>query len=840
MALAFTNTEGTQIVPGATVSWKASQARGGNSTGGIVVLVGEADSGPDFTLESDLNLNAFGPDQAAKVKAKYKSGPIVDAFGVASQPMNDEDIPGSPSRIIIVKTNPSGRASASLKKWDTTTYGTILDQSYGKSGNNLYFSVAAAQAEVLPSTSSFTWIPTVGTCNVGFRVNGGALLTANLGANATPAAVVTAVDALAGVAATGGAARTTIQASTGTLAVTVLSGNSIRIDYSGTFTTVPSIGDTVYIPTNSVIDAGAGDQNVGGYVVTASASNSITCTKLSDGGKAGAVAGVITAPLAVGAAAVTATVANDLVVYAPVTFTLEAGNPIDGIGKSVEICELTSGGDLLSRAAYALSTTQVTWVSKTGAAKLVVSGAEYRATLSVARQTDSVSEDLSIGGEIGLKISYLGTTASLTIDDSTLTTTVVGGTGANLNLDLKDYPTISDLAVYINAQTGYKAVAVPSAGQLSPLALDDGTFNICSQFGEYNARLKTDGYRFFEKVSGESILIQINNPAAKAASGLPAPTAAVTFLAGGTRGGTTALTFQNAITAMERVRCNFVAPLFSRDAAADIADKLTDSTSTYAIDTIHALVRTHILKMAKIKQRKNRQSCLSYRGTFADAMVKAQSMATFRSTMSFLDKKVVSLSDGTLKQFQPWMDAVIAAAGQAAAGYRNLTWKYQNISGSLQAAGDWSDQDIGNVEDAIKAGLLVTVQNEDGGYQFKSDQTTYGKDSNTIYNSMSAVYNADQVALRTAKLMEDAFAGKALADVSAQAALTKLESIMDDTMRLKLIAPSDDAPLGFKNANVTIQGPAMIVDAEIKVTTGIYFIPISFLVSEIKQSASQK
>ncbi|MBA3350950.1 MAG: hypothetical protein H0U23_00740 [Blastocatellia bacterium] len=85
--------------------------------------------------------------------------------------------------------------------------------------------------------------------------------------------------------------------------------------------------------------------------------------------------------------------------------------------------------------------------------------------------------------------------------------------------------------------------------------------------------------------------------------------------------------------------------------------------------------------------------------------------------------------------------------------------------------------------------------------------------------------------------MERAFVGQSVADVSAALALSTLEAIMDDFKRIKLIAASDDAPKGFKNASIKIKGPSMVVNIEIKLAGSIYFVPISILVSQVSQSA---
>jgi hypothetical protein len=85
--------------------------------------------------------------------------------------------------------------------------------------------------------------------------------------------------------------------------------------------------------------------------------------------------------------------------------------------------------------------------------------------------------------------------------------------------------------------------------------------------------------------------------------------------------------------------------------------------------------------------------------------------------------------------------------------------------------------------------------------------------------------------------MERAFVGQSVADVSAAVAVSYLDTIMADFLRLKLIAPSSDAPLGYKNAKVVIEGSVMRVSVEVKIAGSIYFIPIAFYVTEITQSA---
>lgn len=839
MAQSFVTDQGTLIIPGSYATYQVAAENAGLAVNGVLMLVGEADAGPDYTLEEDVELNAFGPDQIGDVVSKYRSGPLVDAFRAACAPANDPGITGSPSRMIIVKTNASTKATANITKWDSSVYGVLADKSYGKLGNLISTTVTAKQAEVIPTTGAFTWIPNVGTVSYEIRVNGGAAETGGqLAANRTPAAFQAAVNALTGLSCTGGADRAFPPAN-GNVSLAVVSGNTVTVTFANTLAVTPTAGDTFIIPAGSVL-AGTGNANVGAYVVTAATTTSVTATKLSDAAKPGAVAGVVTVPLAVVATPLSGTPANDVQAFAPVTITLAAANPIDGVGKSIEIAELTAGTDLLSRCLYQLNTTPVTWVSKSGAPALLTSSAEYIATITNARQLDAVTEDLSAGGEIALTLGYVGTTASVVVTDTTLTITVAGGTGTSQTFTLADWPTLADLAAAIASKTGFKcSVGSGILGQIPSTALDNVTTTGSTTWGAQTCRLKIDAYRMFNKIANESALVQLqdtNGVVVQAGAGLPQPQS-LQFLTGGTKGGTTSAAVSAAFDKLQAVRGNFLVPLFSRDATLDIADGLTEAASTYQIDSINAAAKSHVLAMSTLKKRRNRQAFLSKRNTFLNDRLASANIASFRCAMTFLDVKNVS-NDGTLKQYQPWMGAVLAAAMQAAGFYRPIVNKGINCSGFVMPTKDFDDRIDSNVEDALTSGLLPMKRADGGGFVWTSDQTTYGKDSNFVFNSIQATYIADVIAMTTAQRMEKAFVGQSVADISAALALSFLQAIMSDFLRLKLISASDDAPKGFKNARIQIKGPAMIVSLEVKLAGAIYFIPISFLVSQVQQTAT--
>jgi len=830
VAQSVSTDSGTISIPGAYADYQVVSSPSSLATSGVLVIMGESDQGPDFSDESDLGRNAFGPNSESEVVAKYGSGNLVKAYRGAVAAANDPDIKGSFTSAIFVKTNVSGKASGTLEDWTASTYATVQDRSYGKKGNLISNAVLQKQAEAVPTTGPFSMlVPTQGV-NTAIRVNGGVAQSLTIAASETAATAVSAINGLTGVVATGGGAVGVVGTITGNLSLTVVSGNRVTLSYDTPWSGAALIpGDTAFIGSGSVL-ASVHANNAGTYIVTGQSANTISAIKARD---VSGAHGALTSPTTQGSILVVGT--SDLVAAHQVTISVSAGDPVDGLGKSLEIADLGTGAGGLVDIFYKLDASgPVTFFSTTAAPKIIVSATEYIADMQSARKADNLSEDIVAGGKVCLTIGYQGTSGTATIDGTNIVITVAGGAGASLgSLRLSDYQTVADLAAFIEAAEGYtSAPGTATLGSQSPKTLDQGTFHIASSNGGAPGRIKQDAYAFFTTTNANSVLVQL---AAKAPAGLPAPSA-IAFLTGGTLGGTTDAQIQLATSALRLVRANFVIPLFSRDATADIADGLTDASSSYTIAGIHSYVRAHVLQMSNMKAKRHRQAFLSIRDTFVNCQAVSANLASSRCCCSFED---VMDADGSVgvEQYQPWMAAVKAAAMQAGAFYQAIFAKGIAISGAVQAAGDFKDQDPDQVQEALQAGLLPIVRDETGLYTFSSDQTTYTADNNFVFNSIQAMYAADLVTLTTAQRMQKAFVGKSLADVSASLASTTISSIMADLMRLKLIAPSDDAPKGYKNVSIKIKGPVMAVKMAIKLSTSIYFVIINFTVEQVQQSA---
>lgn len=489
-----------------------------------------------------------------------------------------------------------------------------------------------------------------------------------------------------------------------------------------------------------------------------------------------------------------------------------------GWGKSFELNDSTPG-DL---AALGLSE------------GLTVSAQEPSVEIEIVRSDIGFSETLDITEDIALSMGYAGTTATLTIDQTakTLVTTVTGGSGAALSIDLTQFKTIADLATFISTQTGYTASAAAAAQQLPTSALDEvSAIGIASSGASLKpGRVKDAAYNWAKVLSTSNAL----DFTATAKAGLPNPMASAAFLAGGARGATLASDVVNAVNQLAGIQVNIIVPLFSRDATDDITDGLTDSSSTYTIDSIHAIVKSHCAQYSTPKLKRNRIAVLSFWGAYSDAKSKAQGAAYYRCSMA-MQRASQTDSTGATVSFLPWYTACVAAGMQAGGFYKSITNKLANILTFTDPDG-FDSGSPGDVEDALDAGLLI-LSADTSGNRWVSDQTTYGYDTNFVYNSMQAVYTSDILALDLTDSFQKAFVGKSLADVDAATALSFLAQKMDGYKKIKLIASSDDAPLGYKNAKVDILAPEMDISVEIKLATAIYFIPISISISQVQQSA---
>ncbi len=842
------------VIPDVTV--QTTPSSGG--TIGIVSIVGEAAGGAPFG-EENIEENFFTVDQIDRIQAKYESGPIVDAARALSAPANDVNIPGSVSRIYVVKTNSSLQAALNILTAAPSSYGDYEALNHGIKGNQIAVTSIDVQAETSPritgtdlsfgpataatatldlttdiiltsvavgearNTETFTLQVLAAAANptdtilADFTGTAAAIIctiTPNDGSNngATPVDLTTAELAeLINTGAVAGKTVTITDASTLRALQTATGGDATVLADAG-----EGDGEVATFAGGDDSDGAAFDSLAFGVRLNGGAVTSITTSASeNDHDTIAELAAEISAQLPSGMTSVA--VGNGL----QFIVDTDADPNSKGWGKAFELIDSSPAGDLATLG---------------HAEGLTSSSTEVQNETTVTRTSTGTNESFIAGGDIGLNVGYDGTTATFSISAlGVLTTTVVGGSGASQSINLSEFSTISELADFINSLPGYTSSAGSTASQLAASSLDQvTTVGIAVTNPALRAgRIKFDAFDYSRRAN-ESTVVSFTSAADV---GIPAQFAAASakqFLSGGIKGATTAAAATAGIDELEKIKTNFVVPLFSRDATNDITDELTDAASTYSIDAIHAATRSHILRMSTIKLRRFRNGFVAIDDTFTASKDAARALASHRMTLAFQKTKGLD-SQSQIATFGAWHTATIAAGMTAAGLQRSITHKFANVSGFVDPSG-FASGSLGDQESALEAGLLIMDQ-DSGAFRFVSDQTSYSFDNNFFFNSGQAVYTADILADDLANALDRAFVGGSTADITAQSVVTFVQAKMNEYLRRRLISTSDDAVAGFKGLRVTLNGPVLEVSVEVKLSTTIFFVPLNIEISQVTQSA---
>ena len=921
MAQSYTTKDGlTLTIPGTYVSTQVISGRAGTPAAGVITLMGEADEGPHWSSEIDLDGNSFGSDAFNDVLAKYGSGRIVEAFRAVVSASNSTAIPGSVSLVKVIKTNISIAAASTFSRAGLGEYATLTARREGAPGNLIKYDTNAAQEEVAPAIDELAYTPILtGTVAGSLRTNGGTAASVSITANMDIDSFLDSVeDTTKGIMASGGDPVASLGGLNTVSITAAVSGDDLVVTLaSGSlWTEAPIAGDTVVIPNSGQYGAavksavaGTTDGNLGSYIVKSVtntlSSASITLRPINTNAAIEAGSGAIDAG------------ELDLVIWKPVSISNVTGQARDVAGSlttdweatlndgtniSIEITEVGTVWDanpqigdtlqldlefvgikagfytVVSATSTTVSAYRISGGTATGVGAATIAGAAagftclkpvidgLGKTLEVTGNWDSILRELDgdaaqaggdlyyseaeyisetlvnrepivnsfeAGGDVVLAIGSAEDDAEVVIDDETMTFKIDSVVVFTISFD--QAKTIQDTADLINAQQDFTA-QIPNAqfNLARPSDLDRGTYNLSSSLGGRPGRIKKDATAWVSSVSGSGLAtVELVGQ-----SGLPESSANFAFLSGGAKGGTTGAQVTAAIDAALGVTTNFVSSLFADDASNDITAGETESSSTYAIDAINAALRAHSTLASSLENQQNRQVGMAKDASFADQKQAVSSVGTFRGFFGF-QRINLQTSDGNIKTFQPWMHSLLALGLQAAAGYKGIVKKGVAVLGISHYDNGFNPRSRSNVKSAILAGMTPIEPINTGGFRFVTDQTMYTLDSNFVFNSLQAVYISDLMAITLKEAFDRQIVGQSVADVTANAALGFLDAQMFNFKRLRWTSTSDDAPKGYKNAVVKINGGVMTISLEAKLAGLIYFVPISLSLSEVSQESSQ-
>lgn len=457
-------------------------------------------------------------------------------------------------------------------------------------------------------------------------------------------------------------------------------------------------------------------------------------------------------------------------------------------------------------------------------------------------------EDTSIGGNPVIQFGRDASNASGAATVSVSSTQVVLDSNGSEehSFNISEYSTIRELAENINTLSGWTCSVTNAAyNNLSPSVLDRVTdLNCYSAAGETPAQIKKDADEVAEFFSLSS-LAEIGTASAQQdpTLGLP-PANAEVFMSGGARGATTSASILAALVAFEKFHVNSIIPLFSRDASDDITDELTDGGSTYTIDAVNQSVKTHISTMKTTLRRSERQGYISKKTSESDSYAYAQGLADQRLQLMIQDIRTVD-GLGNIKWFQPYALACMIAGARAGSPVGTpLTFKNLNVAGIRHTSQSMTTADADIVtefdpdldsDQAIQAGLTFLEAPTTGGFRVVVDNTTYSKDNNFVYNRGNVMYAADTVAYNLRTSLEVQFVGQKNT-ITAATVASAVEAQMANFLAQGIIVSSDDAPNGFKNLTVTINGNTINVGVVVKIVEGIDFILSDISIQRVQSS----
>lgn len=499
----------------------------------------------------------------------------------------------------------------------------------------------------------------------------------------------------------------------------------------------------------------------------------------------------------------------------------------EGWGRSFELVDSTPGDLVKLGLTAGLSTAAV----------------EPSSTITLNQKRDLLVEEDVVGGNVVLEIgrdTSGGVTSAevdVTLNKITLTTSA-----SVIEFDKAAFVTIKQLAESISLQPGWSAsVSSPIYNQLSLDALDFvSSVGALSSTGGKPARLKKDAMEV-QDLFEQSNIAGLVSPVAK---GLPA-SLTETLLTGGAKGGTLTTDVVNALAKFEKFHVNSVIPLFSRNATADIADNLTDASSTYTIDGVHQAVKTHLSLMKTTKKKSERQGYLSVKASYGDCKDKIGNMADARVQMVIQDIRQAN-AQGVIKWFQPWALSCLMAGSRGGAPIGlPMTFKFMNCSGIRQTAQSMNTPEADIVvdfdpdtqyDDAIQSGVTFLEAPRTGGFRVVVDNTTYGIDDNWVFNRANVIYAADIVAYNFRNTMELRYVG-AKNTLRAAEVQSTAESVLATFLAQGITVSTSDAPQGFKGLSVKIEGNTILISVTIKLVEGIDFVLADISLQRASQTA---
>ena len=842
MARSITFNGITRFTPGGITRINASAlAQVTTTENGIVAIVGEAEGGAPG---SEVGLvTTFDPSRAADI---FRSGPIVDALNLAFQASNDPDVPGGASRVYIYKTNASVASTANLAAEDATevvnstaTVGgtaTALPDTVG---------LAAYTDDDDPRLVGKWLVINPNTAASEVRLITGYTATGNILTWADAATVNVATDPYIVLEAevelvdVVGAAATTTN-------VPLLDAAMVANEHAGRWVYVQATASLSYVrqivsntTTDLVVSPALPAAPAAGVAYVEILANSIELTSKDWGEHTNGIK---------------VDVSDGTGSTKVVTVTFEGDEEVSPeLGGTAQLKVLFKGGtEIAATPLLAAAPSTASFVTTTGTAltpgahdgqQVLINGEYTTITTNTATELN-LSPALSAAPEVGDDVAIQTVTeAVLEVQGSagaatSLTTTVTGAPGNDQTFAFSSGQTLRQLIDLINQDSNYEAVAGQAVNPDTTLVADFDFGPETSANIQVSTDLAVEGttrnlMAVVDYLNDFSQYVEAarSSDTGSAVAGCCAPgeTLDSVALAGGSRGISTNAYFDAGFDELLKVRCNSVVPLIDQD----LVNEGYGSTATVA--SVAANLAGHVAEARGTAQDTagERGGFQGFRGTKTEVIAQANSLND--QDVALVAQNVTTLNNlGTLQQFGPRMQAVIAASMRAGVNEiaEPLTHKLLRVSGLTQDS-TWDPADISDANEMIINGVLFAETIDGVGTRWVRDLTTWVTDDNLAYSEGSVRDAVRYVAFGLRTTLVERFTGKKASPATIGTVKDTAASYLETARQDNIIVDSTDPVTGatvkaYHNLKVYSSGDTL------RINVGIFPVPgINFQLNDI-------
>lgn len=397
-------------------------------------------------------------------------------------------------------------------------------------------------------------------------------------------------------------------------------------------------------------------------------------------------------------------------------------------------------------------------------------------------------------------IENTGGASSMTITITAATQELTTITTNPLTIDLNNYPTLGELASFINDQTGYTCTVVAGQENASSLELDGVTAQDINT-AAYTARSIMQA--IIDTITAQSARVIASDISGANNRAIPA-NLAFTYLTGAVEGTYDATAWTNSLVMLEAEDIQFIAT--------------PDGSAAY-----HAQIKSHCETMSAVTGRKERQFLVGGEvGTGTKATDTAAAISAAQTLNSF--NGLYAFNGGTQRD----VNGVIQSYG---AGYAACMMMGQKVSLAINQPLTFKELNFieleykltdSDLENLLKNGVAAINYAPNGQPRTVRQFNTY-QSNDLKYNEFSVVTEMFFASRDLRIYLEDLFIGQPGTAITGGVLRGAVEGRLAEYTNLGIFITNPEEQRAWWNVVISINGDAVYIDYDAYITLPVNF-----------------